>query len=46
MLRLFGEAGDRVHDGERLGAVREILDEGAVDLDLVEREAAQIAERE
>ena len=29
----------------RLDAVRHVLDEGSVDLDLVERETAQIAER-
>ena len=34
-----------MHDGERLGAVREIVDERAVDLDLVEGKAAQVAER-
>jgi hypothetical protein len=34
-----------VHDGERFGTVRQILDRRSVDLDLVERKAAQIAER-
>ncbi len=33
---------DRVHDGRVLGIGDHILDEGAIDLELVEREAAQI----
>jgi hypothetical protein len=40
-----GQARGGVHDGERFGTVRQILDGRSVDLDLVERKAAQIAER-
>src|SRR6185503_20616875 len=35
----------RADDGEAVFLLAELHDEGAVDLDLVEREAAQIAER-
>ena len=38
------EAGDRAHDRHAVGALRQILDERAVDLDLVERKAAEIAQ--
>jgi len=39
-VEAFGKAGNGVHDGERLNAVREILDERTIDLDLVEWKAA------
>src|SRR5579885_104059 len=39
------EAGHGAHDGERIVARGDILDERAVDLDLVEWEASEIAER-
>ena len=40
-----GELGDRADDGARAVAGQQVLDEAAVDLELVEREALQIAER-
>src|SRR5262245_31384325 len=39
------EPRNRVHDRKRLGRARDILNERAIDLDLVERKAAQIAQR-
>ena len=43
---IVGKARDRMNDGVRLRIVTEPLDEAAVDLDLVEGEAAQIAQDE
>jgi hypothetical protein len=43
-IEIFGEAGNRVHDRKRFCSVGEILNERAVDFDLVKRETAQIAE--
>ena len=40
-----GEAEDGTHDGQRMPVARQVAYERAVDLDLVEREGAQIAER-
>jgi hypothetical protein len=42
-VEALGEAGHGMHDGKGLGSIREVLDEGAIDLDLVEGEAAQVA---
>ena len=39
------EADDGLDDRPRLGAAVHVGNEGAIDLDLVEREAAQVAER-
>src|SRR4030095_12542450 len=39
-----GEAGDRAHDRPSARPRQQIVDEAAVDLDLVERKALQIAE--
>ena len=41
----MGELGDRADDRARAVAGQQVLDEAAVDLQLVEREALQIAER-
>src|ERR1700716_4625369 len=41
----LAEAGHRLDDGGAIALVGNVLDEGAVDLDLVERKAAQIAQR-
>ena len=41
----MGELGDRADDRARAVAGQQVLDEAAVDLELVEREALQIAER-
>src|SRR4030088_1666119 len=38
------KAGDRSHNRHAIGALREILYERAIDLDLVERKATEIAE--
>src|SRR6201995_1485712 len=42
---IFAEARHRADDGDAVVLASELLDEGAVDLDLVEGEAAQIAQR-
>jgi hypothetical protein len=39
------KAQDGAHDDLRVGVAIEVVDEGAIDLDLVEGEAAQVAER-
>src|SRR5205085_9123043 len=39
------EADDRLHDRQAVLTLRKVADERLVDLDLVEREAAEIAER-
>src|ERR1043166_4052081 len=41
----LGDADDRLHDGERAIRPADILDERAVDFDLVERKTLQIAQR-
>ena len=41
----MGELGDRMDDRARAVAGQQVVDEAAVDLELVEREALQIAER-
>src|SRR6202023_3690162 len=38
------KAGDRPDDRHAIGALRKILHKGAIDLDLVERKASEIAE--
>lgn len=45
--QLLCQTGDRVNYGHAIGALRavKIPDEASIDLDLVEREAAQVAER-
>ena len=40
-----GERGNRAHDVERARILGDVLDEGTVDLDLVEREALQVGQR-
>ena len=45
IFRLLREAGDGANDRLRVVALRHVAHERAVDLDLVEREAAQIGER-
>src|SRR5580704_3025399 len=44
-VQAFGETGDRLHDRIGVGTLAQPLDEAAVDLDLVERKAAQVAQR-
>jgi hypothetical protein len=46
-LQLLCQTGDRVNYGHAIGALRavKIPDEAPIDLDLIEREAAQVAER-
>ena len=44
-IQAIYQAGDSVHDGERLCAIRDILNKRLVDLDLIEQEAPQITER-
>ena len=44
-VEVVAEADDGAHDGGILGVHREVVDEGAVDLERVEREALEVVER-
>src|SRR5262245_25092523 len=44
-VEAFCQSGDSIHDRKRFCTIGKILDERAVDLDLVEGETAKIAER-
>jgi hypothetical protein len=41
----FGKACDCADEGERFGSIREIIDEGTIDLNLVEGKTPEVTER-